>query len=359
MKKYFVFLVTITVIFASCSNEESEELSGTTDNSQKEIAEFASTPLIYDKIYQIRDGKEIDLTHTQNVNGLTKATSNYEFYEFSPTVLRYIYLGSVLQDQSIINTTYRPVGFLNALKEKITISFSLPVKSREIVPSKSAFEDAITDVVADKNFTGLQSQIFTYKMKQFSYYSEVKLAFGANVNIGSLFGVDTQINSDKINRNTAIFVDFSQIYFSTYMDIPDDGNIFRTEAIRQSYLSQKPTYIHTVDFGRKGVILVESKESHETLSVAIRASFNAKIVNGTLSIDANTKKILDEAFISICIFGGDGNEATKTIGGFNNFQDFIIKGGVYTKQVYGVPISFGAAYASDNSMYVSEIQVKR
>ena len=39
--------------------------------------------------------------------------------------------------------------------------------------------DAITD--AGKDFSGKQSQVFSYKMKEFNYYKEVNMAFGANI----------------------------------------------------------------------------------------------------------------------------------------------------------------------------------
>lgn len=353
MKHYFYLILSISLFLFSCENEELVDAGDISENSDKELEQsISSNPFLYDEIYEIRDGKEVNLTHTQL---LTRTT--YEFYEITTIQPIYIYLGSTLSAASINSGRYVAVGFPNVLKSEITISFSLPVRSMVIAPKKSSFQNAITEAVGDKNFSGKQSQVFTYKMKQFSYYKEVKLAFGANVNVGQLFGVDTEVNNGKTRKNTALFVDFSQIYFNAVMDIPDDGNIFKDENTRQQYLSQNPIYINSVNYGRKGVILVESKESYDKLSVAIRASFNAKVVNGKLSLDSETEKILEEAEISICILGGDGGEAVKTIKGFNEFQNFIINGGVYTNTVYGVPISFSGAYASDNSMYISEFNI--
>ncbi|WP_373850374.1 thiol-activated cytolysin family protein [Bacteroides heparinolyticus] len=353
MRHSFYLLLTVTFFLFSCENEELVNTNENLVNTKEKLAyETSSNPFLYDEIYQIRDGKEINLTHTQL---LTRST--HEFYEIATIQPTYIYLGSTLTAESINKGRYVAVGFPNVLKPEITISFSLPIMSMVIAPKKSSFQNAITEAIGDKNFSGKQSQVFTYKMKQFSYYKEVKLAFGANVNVGQLFGINTEVNSGRICKNTALFVDFSQIYFNAAMDIPDDGNIFKDENTRQQYLSKKPIYVNSVNYGRKGVILVESKESYDKLSVAIRASFNAKVVNGKLSLDYETEKILQESDISICILGGDGGEAVKTIKGFNEFQEFIINGGVYTNTVFGVPISFSAAYASDNSMYISEFNI--
>ena len=177
---------------------------------------------------------------------------------------------------------------------------------------------------------------FSHKMKEFNYYKEVNMAFGANIKIGQLFSITTSVESDKKQSNTALFVDFSQIYFNVAMDIPDDGNIFLNETERQKYLNQKPVYVN---------------------SVSIRAAFNAGIVNGELSLDSKTKEMLKRAQIYIYIIGGNGEDAAKVVTGFPAFQDFIIKGGVYSKEIYGVPISFSGANAADNSMFISQIKI--
>lgn len=141
------------------------------------------------------------------------------------------------------------------------------------------------------------------------------------------------------------------------MDIPDDGNIFLNETERQKYLNQKPVYVNSVNMGRKGVMIVESEESYSEISVSIRAAFNAGIVNGELSLDSKTKEMLKHAQIYIYIIGGNGEDAAKVVTGFPAFQDFIIKGGVYSKEIYGVPISFSGANAADNSMFISQIKI--
>lgn len=356
MKKTIYLIISLPFIILSCSNEETND---TPINQEKtkgtNIVEVPSKSLLYDEIYEIRDGKEINLTNIQNQ---TKSTSTHEFYEITTVNPTLIFAGSVLSAQSINSGVYKTVGFSNAWKKLVTISFTLPVRSKQIAPKKSSFQNAIIDAIGDHDFSGRQSQVFTYKMKEFSYYSELKLAFGANVNIGNLFSLDVDYNEAKTKAVSALFIDFSQIYFSVDMDIPDDGNIFVDEITRQKYLSLNPVYINSVNYGRKGVIMVESKESYKETSLAIRAAFRAKVVDGKLNLSAEHKELLEKAEIQICIIGGDGQAATKTIEGFHELQNFIINGGVYTREIYGVPISFGAAYAEDNSMFVTEFQVK-
>ena len=321
MKKYFYFAIVSLVMF-SCENEDLDEISSKANNTAN-IAPLSS--LYYDGIYEIRDGKEVDLTLQQYLSRSTQ-----EFYEIASLNPAYTYLGSVLQAESINTGEYRSVAYPNALKPEIRIAFSLPIKSRVIKPKFTSFNDAVIDAITDagKDFSGKQSQVFSYKMKEFNYYKEVNMAFGANIKIGQLFSITTSVESDKKQSNTALFVDFSQIYFNVAMDI-----------------------------GRKGVMIVESEESYSEISVSIRAAFNAGIVNGELSLDSKTKEMLKRSQIYIYIIGGNGEDAAKVVTGFPAFQDFIIKGGVYSKEIYGVPISFSGANAADNSMFISQIKI--
>lgn len=356
MKKYLYLILATLLLLVSCNDEEP---IGVPNNNirinSRNIVKIPSKSLLYDEIIEVRDGKIIDLTNSQN---RTRATSSHEFYEIASVNNNYIYTGSVMNATSINTGVYKPVGFPNIYKKLVTISFSLPVNSMQIAPKKSSLQDALVRALGDKDFTGKQSQIFTYKMKEFSYYNEMKLAFGANVNIGNFFNVNLQYNNGKIQNRSAMFIDFSQTYFSVDMDIPDDGNIFIDEANRSKYLSQNPVYVNTVNYGRKGIIMVESSDTYREMSLIIKAALTAGIVNGELNLDKSTKEKLTNMDIQICIFGGDGGAATKTVAGFHEFQNFIISGGVYTNEIYGTPISFAAAYASDNSMFVTEFQIE-
>nr|WP_315402505.1 thiol-activated cytolysin family protein [uncultured Sphingobacterium sp.] len=357
MKQIFKLFFAVPILLYSC-NKESINYSDVTENINKSNL-VQKRKWEWDKIYTIKDGKEIDITASSSakLQGSVSKNNVEQFYEIATLAPNYIYLGSVLSSASINTGLYEPVGYASLLKPKITASFSLPVRSKEISPTRSSLNNAVIDAVGDRNFSGKQSQVFTYKMKQLEFYKEAKLAFGANVNIASVFNISAAVASGKIQRTSALVCDFSQIYFNIAMDVPDDGNIFKDEPTRQSFLFKDPVYVNMVNYGRKGVILVESVENYNELSVAVRTAFNAGIVNGSISLDTNTKRILTEAEISICIIGGDGQAAVRTVKGFDEFQNFIINGGVYTSEVYGVPISFGAAYAATNGMFQTEFEL--
>lgn len=84
MKKYFYFAIVSLVMF-SCENEDLDEISSKANNTAN-IAPLSS--LYYDGIYEIRDGKEVDLTLQQYLSRSTQ-----EFYEIASLNPAYTYLG--------------------------------------------------------------------------------------------------------------------------------------------------------------------------------------------------------------------------------------------------------------------------
>lgn len=94
----------------SCENEDLDEISSKANNTAN-IAPLSS--LYYDGIYEIRDGKEVDLTLQQYLSRSTQ-----EFYEIASLNPAYTYLGSVLQAESINTGEYRSVAYPNALNQK-------------------------------------------------------------------------------------------------------------------------------------------------------------------------------------------------------------------------------------------------
>ncbi|KAA2438324.1 hemolysin, partial [Alistipes onderdonkii] len=57
------------------------------------------------------------------------------------------------------------------------------------------------------------------------------------------------------------------------------------------------------------------------------------------------------ATMRIFVSGGAGQDVAKIVEGYNEFANFIINGGEFSKEVPGVPIFFTANYAEDNSVF--------
>lgn len=108
-----------------------------------------------------------------------------------------------------------------------------------------------------------------------------------------------------------------------------------------------------------GVMMFDSSYAYDSLRVAVKAAFDAKIINGKLELTSEQTKIISEADLKIAIISGDGSYSVKTVDGINGFKEFIIAGGEFSKDVPGDPIFYSASYLSDDSPFYAKFRVNR
>lgn len=324
-----------TCIF-SCTKEIPQEVGG-----QKELTKYIPAPIVLQS-----DNLEWDesyhpygmVTRADNVSDQMAITSDN------------IYVGAVYTAKSIEDLTY---NWISKPVEPIFVSYTFPRYYFDEIqrPSVSAMYRSLNKAVESPQFTGKQSLAFEYDMRQFFKYSELKLAFGANIDIAGLFKLDASVNSTNIKSTSGLFARVVQKNFSIVMDYPYDGNIFLNNDDLESVAADSPIYINSIIFGRMAVIAIESDYSFNELKAAVKASFSAGIVGGEINISAEHKKILQESTMRLFVSGGAGQDVAKIVEGYNEFNNFIVNGGEFTKDVPGVPIFFTANYVADNSVY--------
>lgn len=243
--------------------------------------------------------------------------------------------------------------------EPIDVSYTFPRYFFDTIqrPSFSSMYRSLNKAVESPNFSGKQSLAFEYDFRQYSYYDELKLAFGANVNICSLLKLSTSVSNQKIRAKSGLFARIVQKNFSMIMDYPYDGNVFLNNDDLQIVNSQNPLYINSIIFGRMGIIAIESNYTYDELKFAFKAALTAKKVNGELEISSEQKKILQEATLKLFVSGGNGQDVAKIVEGYDEFKNFIINGGEFTRDVPGVPIFFTANHVSDNSVFTTTFEV--
>lgn len=361
MKKLILPLVLLLI--ASCSNDN-EVVSQNSSAIDKE----KRSNLYYDEVYKVVDGVQYDITNEQysgkNVKNYfpikaMSATNTYEFYDITPINPAFTFLGATISSLKLESNGIMAVAGTDMDKKRgIYVSSSLPVYlENAYAPNNRGSQKAVIDLVNGSGFNGDQLVSFTYSMKQIYKYKEMKLTFGANVNIGGFFDLGVDINNENSSFTSTMMVNFVQTNFDIAMDMPEDGNIYLTDAIRSKFSAQKPIYINSIQYGRRGILLARSSESYSKFSAAIRAAFSIGAADIEANLSYDQKEILKNADIQICIIGGKGDDVTATINGFENFKEFIKKGGNYTKTTYGVPISYSAVYADTNELYVSKVNL--
>lgn len=339
MKKKILFLSTLlcTMVIASCQKEGTKPLIDRRMSLEKYIPAPISLP-----------SSSIEWDESYHPNASLTKSINYSS-EMAVTTSN-IYLGGVFTAASIENLTFVRV---NKPVKPITVAYTFPGFFIDVIntPSISGQYLSLNKAINSSAFSGKQSLSFEYDFRQFSNYNEMKLAFGANVNIASILKLNASYDEMQVKQQTGLFARVVQKNFSMLMDYPEDGIIFKVNSDLEATADLSPLYINSIIFGRMGIIAIESSSSYEDVKTAFKLALNAKIVSGELSFEESAKRLLERADIKIFISGGKSGEVAQVASGFHEFQNFIISGGEFSKEVPGVPIFFTANYASDNSVF--------
>jgi hypothetical protein len=91
---------------------------------------------------------------------------------------------------------------------------------------------------------------------------------------------------------------------------------------------------------------IESEYSETEVKAFLSASYAG--VSGSASAEFDQLK--SKSTMKVYILGGSGSAAGATINGFEDFKDYIISGGNYSKTSPGAPISYKLRYIRDNSI---------
>lgn len=341
MKRFLVvilqastMMLALTLVF-SCSNQEV---------SLQTISTEENNPYKWDESF--------------HVNSSTRASeSPNEAYEFVPDGLTSgVYPGLVLSGSSISAPPLRPTA-LSTLKDSIDVCFDMPgYYCERIYPRGTSYKNALNHALKSPDFSGEQLEQFEYDLKQFSRYDEMKLAFGANVNVAKILRLDASYDKTKIKHKTGLFARVYQRNFTATMDYPSDGNLFKNNNDLNSFSDD--VYINSIVYGRLAIISIESDSSYNDVKSAFKASLNIGKFGGEASLDVKSKKILDNSDVHVYILGGEGNTAAQTFSGISKFMDFITSGGVFSKNKPGVPIYITTNYLKDNSICVSHFTIE-
>lgn len=255
-----------------------------------------------------------------------------------------IYIGAVYEGASINDLTFKAI---EKTLDPIEISYTFPRYYFDSIenPSYSSMVESMNAAISSPYFSGKQLESFyADNCRQFSNYSELKLAFGADVDIAKIFNLDESANSDKIKAKTGLCAGIVQKNFSIIMDYPYEGNVFANDDDLNAVASTNPVYVNSITYGHMAIVAIESESSFKSLEAAFRAAITADKVGGELNISPENKEILKNSTIRIYIC-----DDAKTFTGFDKFHDFIASLGKFTAENPGRPIFFTANRVEDNS----------
>lgn len=361
-KSHLLLLLTI-FCFYSCNDmiESSYKTKITNFAKYKNIIKIDSTYTYPgDSIYQIWINQyNCNLKNkSRSLSPIDDAFFNKQYIVKSTeaTILyggNYIFPGSILEGNSISNQDYKPIFVSN--RNPITVSMTLTHNtpkhtSRSIeAPSYSKLSDYVVDMVKDGNFD--QNQKFMFSYKRFSFYDEIKTAFGTNINTRKLFSSKSESSTqerDKIQKSAGMYVKFFQSSFTVNMDIAPLSN----QPIKGNS-EYEPVYVNSLTYGRLGIIVFETDETYEFAETCIKKEFDRIFYHKTTTLDEKEEKFFENTEFKVLIIGADSNDAVQTVKGYSHFLSLIYNSR-FTETSYGVPITCSFSYANSHGLVETE-----
>lgn len=267
----------------------------------------------------------------------------------------YIFPGAILEGNTIVNQKYKPVFVNNRLP--ITVSMSLthntPKHTSQTIesPTFSKLNDYIKDMVVDGNFQ--QNQKFMFQQRRFSFYDEIKQAFGTNIDTKRLFSSQKESSTEvksQISKLTGMYVKFYQSSFTVDMDIAPLSN---EPIVGNSGF--EPVYVSSLTYGRMGVIVFETDETYEFAETCIKKEFDGIFYDKTSTLTEKEKLFFETTDFKVLILGADSDYSVQAVKGYSQFLNLVYNS-KFNQNNYGVPIACSFSYANSHILVEAEFE---
>ncbi|TCO25442.1 thiol-activated cytolysin [Pedobacter psychrotolerans] len=381
MKKSLLFTAVAVILFASCKKNENQNLQSSDGkiNAYSHLPKFkTSEVLVGDKTFSIKQNllSSLRIVKSEPIPGNngqvpsrsggstsigTRITVETDEQVVLDSYQRLVYPGSLIKGRSVANMSFDPV--IGYEKLPITVSVSIPAVNGMVSkiidnPNLSTTRTAINEIL-NQNITGDQLSSFSFELNKFTTYDELKLSFGANVNIGTIFKAAFKDSTSQVSLKTGLVAKFIQRNFTLDMDIPTNGQLLANNVDPATLGDYSPVYISSVTYGRMGIMAIESNYEYNDVYTAFNATLSLIKGGGGVSITSDQKRIIDESQINIYARGGEGQEVVKSIKGYDEFVNYIISGGKFSVNTPGVPIFFSLNYLSDHTLFKTLFNVSQ
>ncbi len=273
-----------------------------------------------------------------------------KFVAFQPNSAT-LWPGTVVRGSEAENGVLAPVGVDLA---PVTFSVSLenidgsPVGSMP-VPSLSAFREELNGILA-ADLTGATPAVLDFEVIQVNDESQLSVAIGAGISWPGGPDIAASFDFSSSEKKTKILVNFTQAYYTVDVDTHNQPSDFFVDGTTVDDLSpymsasSPPLYVQSITYGRRVIFSVQTSRSASEVKAALEASYQVAGAGGEVSISTEHQQILEESTIRAFVLGGNGDDATGAINGFDGLISYIQNGGSYSKHSPGAAIAYKLAY---------------
>lgn len=307
--------------------------------------------------YEVKDEAEPEvegdyLCTTQDV----EETRQYDGMMMLATGTSGLWPGAMVEGDSVPAGLFTQLG---AKRKPLTFSVSLEnlsgAKSATLRnPSLSSFREQLGDILS-KGVDGATPANIFVEIERVSSQKELALALGAKVGGAGLpASISGSFDFSAKNVRSRYLVKYFQSYYTVDIDQPARPSDFFDDSMTLEEISTRagpnnpPVYVSSITYGRVVLFTFESEYSAKELGAALEFVYSGGAdINGNVSV--TYKDIVANSNTTAFILGGSGNEAAKSLKGYDELMAFLERGGDYSKDSPGAPITFKLSYLRDNT----------
>lgn len=270
-----------------------------------------------------------------------------------------IFLGNILEGNSVTNGSYRPIALERAPLTISTDFMNLDgLITRTIEkPSLSSVTAAIKDMMYDTEINGATAAVTTFEIENIKSENDLAIRVGASVSYKKM-KLNENFDFSKTSTTSKFLVKYTQTYFTVNLDIPSSPAKFFDMSVTADDLKRAigggntvPVYVSSIKYGRAAYFCVESSEDSTSIKNTLDATFTFAKDSAKLETNISKSESLKKYKITGSVIGGSAEDAATTIKGSEEMINFIIKGGNFSKQSPAKPIAFTLRRLSNHEIF--------
>ncbi|WNG36748.1 hypothetical protein F0U61_26050 [Archangium violaceum] len=306
---------------------------------------------------EVRDATINVCTYTQ-----VSETSHFDkLVSFDPNA-DVLWPGALVQGQSLSLGLLSPIGAPRApgtiTLTNARIDGSTPteyVYSRTLAsPSLASAQDAIQNILTAESVN--YAAKIAYTMHQAHSLNEGSIKAGIAVQFAGN-SLNTTFGQQWTQSKTTFLVDFTQSYYTVSFGAPAEPSAFFVPSVTLDelkpfiYNGNPPGYLSSVTYGRRLLVKFESSEDSSKVSSTLDAVFTKGKVGGSINLDYEQQKTLQNMKMTILALGGPAGSAVEVIGTgldkITSLQKYFQDGANFSPSSPGVPLSYTVRYLSN------------
>lgn len=260
-----------------------------------------------------------------------------------------IFPGAIYYDQAIINGSYNAPTNLQLKPYAITTNnFSASSggsSTTNVQPDMGSVYDGISELM--RRSSGVVTPAMV-AVEAREVYSSEQLSFFLQAGYQG-YGVDltAEFDYNKRTRKNLIFAKLKQVYFSVTLNRPMGRDLVQNDP---STLPSGLVYVNKVNYGRIGILKIESDSTLESIRAALDFTYTSG--NQTVSAEARMRyeKVLANSVVTGFFFGGDASNvvSVSSSSSLSEFNGYVRNGLSLNPNVAPTAISYELKYLNDN-----------